>query len=313
MERDDDDAGIERQVGDVLAAVAPTLDGESYKGQGGRIGVLGGSIDYTGAPYYAAASALVVGAELASIYTAQEACIPIKGYSPELMVSAVYTHAEIHSPEAQHRMVTKVTEALPRLHCLAIGPGLGRDDGVLSAVANIISAAKKIDLPLVIDADGLWLVNQKPELVRGYGAAVLTPNAMEYRRLACAVLGTDRGDASVHELCVALDGPTIIQKGKVDRICTLMSSEPLQCTLNGSPKRPGGLGDILAGTLAVVLAWSRTRGQPIAPACHAACSIVRLACRAAFSKHRRGMVAPNVLDELPIVFERLCPAIAKEI
>ena len=37
----------------VLRKVAPRMNGASHKGQGGRVGILGGSMEYTGAPYYA--------------------------------------------------------------------------------------------------------------------------------------------------------------------------------------------------------------------------------------------------------------------
>ena len=57
-------------------------------------------------------------------------------------------------------MVSLVVAMLPRLHSLVIGPGLGRDDNVLAAVAQIILAARERGLPLVIDADGLFLVTQ---------------------------------------------------------------------------------------------------------------------------------------------------------
>ena len=50
-------------------------------------GVLGGSVDYAGAPFYAGMAALRVGAELLYLFTAEEATGPIKGYSPELMAS----------------------------------------------------------------------------------------------------------------------------------------------------------------------------------------------------------------------------------
>ena len=59
--------------------------------------ILGGSIDYTGAPYYAGMSALRVGAEIVTVFTASEASIPIKSYSPEFMVSSVYKHELITS------------------------------------------------------------------------------------------------------------------------------------------------------------------------------------------------------------------------
>lgn len=64
---------------------------DSHKGSSGRIGVLGGSAQYTGAPYYAAMASLKAGADLAFVFCAEEACLPIKSYSPELMVAPVYS------------------------------------------------------------------------------------------------------------------------------------------------------------------------------------------------------------------------------
>lgn len=64
------------------AIIAPLLDHSSYKGQHGRIGIVGGSEQYTGAPYYAGASALRTGADLATVFCAEAAAIPIKSYSP---------------------------------------------------------------------------------------------------------------------------------------------------------------------------------------------------------------------------------------
>ena len=68
-----DDGKTPLTISDYLRDIAPALDGRSYKGQSGRIGVLGGSIDFTGAPYYAAMAALRVGAELLYLCTAEEA------------------------------------------------------------------------------------------------------------------------------------------------------------------------------------------------------------------------------------------------
>lgn len=69
----------------------PPLTSSSHKGSHGRIAILGGSEKYTGAPYYAAQSALNCGIDLATIFCAKEAAVPIKCYSPELMVQSVYS------------------------------------------------------------------------------------------------------------------------------------------------------------------------------------------------------------------------------
>jgi ATP-dependent NAD(P)H-hydrate dehydratase len=51
-------------------------------------------MQYTGAPYYAAMAALKTGADLAFCFCAHEAAVPIKCYSPELLVAPVYSATE---------------------------------------------------------------------------------------------------------------------------------------------------------------------------------------------------------------------------
>ena len=68
-------------------AAVPPLDVSSSKGQSGVIGVVGGSAEYTGAPFYAAMSSLRTGADLSFVICSPAAAVPIKSYSPELMVA----------------------------------------------------------------------------------------------------------------------------------------------------------------------------------------------------------------------------------
>lgn len=77
-----------------LHKCVPPLTSEGHKGSSGRVGVLGGSKTFAGAPYYASMAALKVGADLAFCFCAEEASIPLKCYSPELMVAPVYKAAE---------------------------------------------------------------------------------------------------------------------------------------------------------------------------------------------------------------------------
>lgn len=57
-----------------------------YKGNSGKVAVMGGSEKYTGAPYYAAIAALRTGSDLSHVFCPHEASIPIKCYSPEIIV-----------------------------------------------------------------------------------------------------------------------------------------------------------------------------------------------------------------------------------
>jgi ATP-dependent NAD(P)H-hydrate dehydratase len=64
----------------------PKLSKEMHKGQSGKVGVVGGSKEYSGAPFFAAISSLRTGADLSYVFTTKEAAPVLKGYSPELIV-----------------------------------------------------------------------------------------------------------------------------------------------------------------------------------------------------------------------------------
>ncbi|XP_073470600.1 ATP-dependent (S)-NAD(P)H-hydrate dehydratase isoform X2 [Aquarana catesbeiana] len=193
--------------------VIPPLASKKHKGQDGKIGIVGGCQEYTGAPYFAAISALKVGADLSHVFCTKDAATVIKSYSPELIVHPVLDH-----PNA----LQEIENWLPRLHTLVIGPGLGRHDSILETAKGIIEKAKTKGIPLVIDADGLWLIAQQPSIIQGYQRAVLTPNFMEFTRLYEAML-TEPVDASdqhgsVLRLSQAMGNITIVQKGERDLI-----------------------------------------------------------------------------------------------
>ena len=147
---------------------------------------------------------------------------------------------------------------LPRLHVLVIGPGLGRDPLMQDTVARVIRAARDKEMPLVLDADALQLVQKDPELVKGYSLAVLTPNVVEFKRL-CDALNIDvsgQGETSkVESLAKALGGVTIIQKGQKDFISN--GKTTLVDDLEGGKKRSAGQGDTLTGSVGAFLGWRK--------------------------------------------------------
>jgi len=59
----------------------------------------------------------------------------------------------------------------------------------------------------------------------------------------------------------------------------------------------------------VILGWTVLAGMDKLRACQASSALVRRACKAAYAKHQRAMVAPDVLEEVGRVFASLCPAL----
>lgn len=72
-----------------VKSIVPKLTNSMHKGECGRIAVFGGCVLYTGAPYFAAISALKAGADLVHVFCEKAAGGVIKGYSPELIVHPV--------------------------------------------------------------------------------------------------------------------------------------------------------------------------------------------------------------------------------
>uniref|UniRef100_A0A673UKE9 ATP-dependent (S)-NAD(P)H-hydrate dehydratase n=1 Tax=Suricata suricatta TaxID=37032 RepID=A0A673UKE9_SURSU len=286
----------------LVRSLVPPLSAQKHKGQDGRIGVVGGCQEYTGAPYFAAISALKVGADLSHVFCTREAAPVIKSYSPELIVHPV--------------LVKCISKEAPRLASAVLGRGscrlVAQHGSLLSQ--GILEASRARDVPVVIDADGLWLLAQHPALVHGYRRAVLTPNHVEFHRLSEAVLrgpvdGTDRREA-VRRLSQALGNVTVVQKGEQDVLSD--GQHVLECAHEGSGRRCGGQGDLLAGALGVLVHWAllagpeKTNGSsPLLLAALGACALTRQCSRQAFEKHGRSTTTSDMIAEVGPAFRRL--------
>lgn len=246
------------------------------------------------------------------------AAVVIKTYSPNLMVHPLLRESTNPSPSEASEIAHSIAALIPNLHSLVIGPGLGRDPLILATSAYIIQAARQKNLPLVLDADALWLVQSQPDLVKGYKECILTPNLVEFARLAKAVgLETsDDGEKGCSALASALGGVVIVRKGAQDWICN--GTESFVGDLEGSRKRSGGQGDTLTGCIATMLAWRRlylehgwetegdmSREETLMVAAWGGSAITRESSRQAFIKWGRSMQASDLTSEVGDAFDRL--------
>ncbi|KAL1979690.1 hypothetical protein VTN96DRAFT_5371 [Rasamsonia emersonii] len=260
-------------------AIVPPMLEKFHKGQLGRVAVIGGSADYTGAPYFSAIASARLGCDMSHVICEKSAASVIKSYSPNLMVHPILpSSATVPNPGSidPPALAKPIIGMFSRLHVLVIGPGLGRDGVTQRVVEEIMKEARSRSLPFVLDADALLLVTEKPDLVKGYKECILTPNVVEFSRLAKALgievpsqadvqkggqagqqLSEDEKTSKASEACEklaqALGGVTIIQKGPRDIISNGVTS--LVSDIPGGLKRSGGQGDTLTGCLGTFLAW----------------------------------------------------------
>ena len=143
---------------------------------------------YTGAPFFAAIAALRTGADLSHVICAPSAANAIKSYSPDLIV-----HPILHPPWSEsippEKVKSELESVLSRLHVLVIGPGLGREEYMISHARTALGLAKDNGMFVVLDADALWMLGRDVGILKGYRRAVITPNVVEFQRLSEAVVG----------------------------------------------------------------------------------------------------------------------------
>lgn len=120
------------------------------------------------------------------------------------------------------------------------------------------------DLPVLVDADGLTMLADHPDLVAGRNApTVLTPHAGEFARLAGAPPGDDRVGAC-RQLADAL-GATVLLKGNVTVIAD--PGGPVYLNPAGqSWAATAGSGDVLSGMIGALLASGLPSGEAAAAA-----------------------------------------------
>lgn len=289
----------------LLQKSIPPLDGTQHKGQAGRIGIVGGSLEYTGAPYFAGIAALKVGADLVHIFCSKPAATVIKSYSPELIV-----HPLLDELDA----VNNISPWLERLHALVIGPGLGRDPKIFEVVTKLIELISKRQIPLIIDADGLFLITEKPELIKNFTSPViLTPNKIEFERLCSKV----NGITGIKDLNKNI---TILKKGVTDELYCFNPDLEWKLKEVGSGRRCGGQGDLLSGSIATFLNWTiATKNmiddENIKPidkmllasslSCFAASLLVRTCNAKAFQIKGRSMLATDMIEQIHEAFTEL--------
>ena len=217
----------------VEQASLPRRNRCTHKGDYGHVLIVGGDSGYSGAARLAGEAALRVGAGLVSVATRPEHAAVMNLGRPELMCHGVETAGQLAG-------------LLKKADVVVIGPGLGQSDWAKALFLATIKAQK----PLLIDADGLNLLALSPATNPNW---ILTPHPGEAARLlqcSNAKIQQDRF-AAVAAIQASYGGITVL-KGAGSLIA---SSDTMAVSTTGNPgMASGGMGDVLAGVIAGLLA-----------------------------------------------------------
>jgi len=189
-----------------------------------------------------------------------------------------------------------VAADLDRTKAVVLGPGLGRSDATAAAVRRLLAVAQ---VPVVVDADALFALGSLDDPIRFLrnrpGPTVLTPHDGEFSRLVGCPPGPRRISAVRH--LAFTTGATVLLKGSTTIVAD-PTGDVLLTTAGDARLATAGSGDVLAGVIGALLAQGLD-----APRAAAGGAFVHGA--AAGLGWRRGLVAGDLLDLLPAVFNSL--------
>ena len=248
----------------------------------GHVLVVGGSPGLTGAPSLTAGAAMRADAGYVTV-AARESSLPVL---EERLVEAV----KMPLPETLgDAAADAVLELAQKASAVALGPGLGRDDGARTLVRRLLA---EVELPMVVDADALFEL--EPDTWGG--PRVLTPHEGELGRL----LG--RKDVAVHRLAAVREaaerfGCVVLLKG-ADTLVAEPGRDVLVSACGLPSLATAGTGDVLTGIVAAFLA------KGLEPQLAAAAAAVAHQRASVEAPQRSGLVAGDLLDSLPRALDR---------
>jgi NAD(P)H-hydrate epimerase len=190
--------------------------------------------------------------------------------------------------------VEDVEELAERAGALVLGPGLGRSDAAGEFARR---AAAAVEVPLLIDADGLNAHAERLESLAGRQApTVLTPHAAELGRL----LGIESTEVERRRLAHAREaaersGAVVLLKG--DDTLVAVPGGPVAVSPGGTPAlATAGTGDVLSGLIAALLAKGLGAFEAAALGALAHVRAGRAAAERFGADH---VIAGDVIDALP--------------
>jgi NAD(P)H-hydrate epimerase len=286
-----------QRVTEAMLDSVPRRGKADNKYTAGSVLVVGGSTGYTGAPSLTAEAAMRAGAGIVTV------CVP-EPLNAVFELRLVEAMSRPCPSDEDGRMtadaVEPILEAAEKAKAVAIGPGLGRTDGTQELVRILLD---RLELPVVLDADGLWALAGHHEWVFFRDApTVLTPHAGELGRL----LERESRWVSEHRLEAVAGGAddvgaTMLLKG-ADTLVASPGRGVLVCDLGNPGLASAGTGDVLTGVVAAFLA----KGMDGRTAAAGAAAAGGVAAEIAAEQHgAQGLIARDVVEALSPAVSRM--------
>ncbi len=266
----------------------------------GLLLVIGGNNFYSGSPALSSFAAFRTGVDMVRIIAPQRAADIVASFSPDL---AAYPLKGEYLKKEHLTTLFSMTESAKISSrgkvAVLIGGGIGRIEETQKTILEYLS---QIDVPTVIDADAIYALPQKLEIIKNK-PFLITPHRYEFYILTgkeIYQLPEEEKIKIVRQEAERLK-TTILLKGATDIIS---NGKEVALNRTGSPLMTvGGVGDTLAGIAGAILA----RGVETFKAGCGAAYINGLAGELAGEKFGEGIRATDLIEEIPKVLLNFKP------
>ncbi|MGI6000995.1 MAG: NAD(P)H-hydrate dehydratase [Candidatus Merdisoma sp.] len=276
-------------------ALLPKRREDGHKGTFGKVSITGGSVGFSGAPVLASRGAARCGSGLVFLGVPESIYSITAASCLEVMPSPLPNQGGRISSGA----FFQILERLNACDAGLIGPGLGRSQELSLLVCKLL---EQTATPLVLDADGLYAVKDRKELLKRRCekglVTILTPHEGEF-----AYLG---GDLSKGRKTAALRfaekyGCILVLKGPATVTASPEGKAYINTTGNNGMAK-GGSGDVLGGMVLSFL------GQGMEPLKAAALAVYLHGLAGDLCRDRLGeygMLPGDLAEEIPYAILRL--------
>lgn len=259
-------------------------DNEAYKGDFGQVLVIAGSRGYSGAAFLTAQAAVRSGAGLVTLCTPKEL---------QDIMSIKLTEAMTITYED----TDKINNIVAKSDVIAIGPGMGNSRLTYNILSETIL---KSDCPLVIDADGLNVLQGNLDILQcKNNKIILTPHYGEMARLT----GLSIEEIKEDKVKIAKDfakSNEVILLLKGNRTIVTDGDDVFINTTGNSAMASGGMGDTLTGVIASFIAQGY---EPLEATYLAA--YIHGYCGDKLAENMFCVNATHIIQELPFIIKDL--------
>lgn len=224
----------------------PARGTDSHKGQNGKVLIVGGSIEYYGAPLLSALGALYSGADLVYVYVPECNFDVTRSLYPDFIVR------KFPGQYLTHQGVAEILKMSKKCDSVLIGPGMYDREVTVRAILELIEA---LNVPTVLDSTAIEVLKLVKEVPLSQ-PIVVCPHKNEFENLTMREIKDkkDTDDLIKFVRTIATEMQiNILLKSPTDVVASPKGDVALNKTGNAG-LTVGGSGDVLAGLIASLIA-----------------------------------------------------------